>query len=219
MTTILKHFSIALFLLTIGCKTQQKEPVAEPKKEETMQEIAAQLEKMSDAEQEIRRILVDSIGFTSPEAAPYKKEMKRIDSINQRYLVKVLDTHGWIHRDSIGKKAARAMFLIIQHSEPETLGKYFPMFKAMADKGGASKTQACLMEDRLLMWNGKKQIYGTQASSNVRSDDMGKVVIWPIENPEEVNELRKAIGFSSTVEEYAERLGAIYDPNERLPEQ
>ncbi len=215
MTTTLQYFCIALILVSISCKNQDQKPKP---KEETLKEIALHLEKMGDEDQEIRRILFDSIGRNAPEAPKYRKEMMRIDSTNQRYLVKVLDKYGWIHQDSIGKKAARAMFLIIQHSDEYTLQKYFPLLRDMANKGGANRIQACFMEDRLLMWDGKKQIYGTQASTNVRSDDMNLLVIWPIENPEQVNALRKEIGFSSTVEESAQRLGAIYDPKEQLPE-
>ena len=65
------------------------------------------------------------------------------------------------------------------------------------------------------MMNGKKQIYGTQANNNLRPDK--KFAIWPIENPQGVNELRKKVGFDTTVEENAARLNAEYKPDEKLP--
>jgi hypothetical protein len=73
------------------------------------------------------------------------------------------------------------------------------------------------MEDRILMSKGKRQIYGTQANNNLRPDK--KMAIWPIEDPSQVNALRKKIGFTTTVEENAARLKAEYDPNEKLPTQ
>ncbi len=75
---------------------------------------------------------------------------------------------------------------------------------------------AAMMEDRLLMYEGKKQIYGTQASSSSMSN--GKSFIWPIQNPKKVNQLRKEAGFDLTVEENAKRLGTVYNPDEELPE-
>ena len=42
-------------------------------------------------------------------------------------------------------------------------------------------------------------------------------MIWPIENPARVNELRKKIGFTTSVEENAKRLDAEYNPDEKLP--
>lgn len=74
---------------------------------------------------------------------------------------------------------------------------------------------AAMMEDRLLMYQGKKQVYGTQATSTVGKD--GSMAIWPIEDPEKVNERRKAAGFTNTIEENAQRLNAAYNPKEELP--
>jgi len=71
-----------------------------------------------------------------------------------------------------------------------------------------------MMEDRLLTYEGKKQIYGTQAG-----DSTGAPYVWPIKDPDRVNELRKAAGFGLTLEENAERLDAIYNPKQELPEK
>lgn len=67
------------------------------------------------------------------------------------------------------------------------------------------------------MFQGKKQIYGTQAASWVRPE--GGQVIWPIEDVENVNKRRKEVGFTTTIEENAKRLGAEYNPNEQLPKK
>ena len=172
------------------------------------------LESMVDEDQEIRRILVDSIGFDSPNAGPYIKQMMDIDADNQKKIRVILNKYGWIEQSKIGAKAAEAFFYTIQHSDTTLMIKWFPEFKRLADIGEADKVECAMMEDRLLMWKGKKQIYGTQAS--VFRDDK-KVAIWPIEDPKNVNERRKKIGFSLTVEENAVRLKAIYNENERLP--
>jgi len=59
-----------------------------------------------------------------------------------------------------------------------------------------------MMEDRYLMDQGKEQIYGTQGSMMIGSYPM----IWPIKDPETVNERRREAGFSMDIEEYARRL-------------
>lgn len=78
--------------------------------------------------------------------------------------------------------------------------KWFPEFKRLADIGEADKVECAMMEDRILMNKGKKQIYGTQATV-FRNDK--KVAIWPIEDSKNVNERRRRIGFALTVEENA----------------
>jgi len=67
------------------------------------------------------------------------------------------------------------------------------------------------------MWSGKRQVYGTQASTRVRRTN--ELVIWPIEDAENVNSRRKEIGLMDTIEDYARDLGALYDPSEKLPEK
>ena len=62
---------------------------------------------------------------------------------------------------------------------------------------------AAMMEDRYLMNEGKPQIYGTQGMSY---DDERGSLIWPIENPETVNERRLKVGYDQTIEEYAKLL-------------
>jgi len=177
--------------------------------------LRIELEAMVDSDQGIRRILVDSIGLDSPEAGKYINQMVAIDMQNRIEIESILSKYGWIEQSKIGEKAAEGIFYIVQHSDLDFMERYFPQFKKLVAIGEASATRCAQMEDRLLMWKGKKQIYGTQASNDIRPDK--KMVIWPIENPSHVNELRKKIGFTTTVEENAERLNAEYDPNEKLP--
>jgi hypothetical protein len=170
---------------------------------------------MYDTDQEIRRILIDSIGLDSPEAPKYINQMATIDMQNKVKIASMLENYGWIEQSKIGKKAAEAIFYVVQHTDLAFAEKYFPQFKQLAEEGEADPTRCAQMEDRLLMWKGKKQIYGTQANNILRSDK--SYAIWPIEDPLRVNELRRKIGFTTTVEENAKRLNAEYNPNEKLP--
>jgi len=172
------------------------------------------LEIMVDNDQNIRRILIDSIGLESPKAGSYIKKMIEIDTENQKKLIVILDKYGWIEQSKIGIKASEAFFYIIQHSDNTLITKWFPEFKRLAANGEANKVECAMMEDRLLMWQGNKQIYGSQASV-FRKDK--KMAIWPIKDPKNVNERRRKAGFELTVEKNAERLKALYDANDKLP--
>jgi len=58
------------------------------------------------------------------------------------------------------------------------------------------------------MSEGKKQIYGTQ----LRTDDVTKELkLWPIENEEEVDQRRAAVGLMSMAE-YLKAFGLKYSP-------
>ena len=173
------------------------------------------LEVMLAEDQNIRRILIDSVGLDSPEAPKYFQKMAEIDLRNQRQMKIILQKYGWLEKSKIGEKAAEGIFYVVQHTDLETIRKYFPEFKKLSERGEASTRLCAMMEDRMLMWEGRKQIYGSQASNVLRADK--SYAIWPIENPSEVNLRRKKAGFPNTVEESAAALKASYDPNEKLP--
>jgi hypothetical protein len=204
-------FSALLLITTFFSWSQTNQKTTSKPNYDSLRVI---LEKMLDKDQDIRIILIDSIGLDSPEADFYINQMEEIDAENQKKLIVILDKYGWIEQSKIGVKAAAAFFYIIQHSDKTLITKWFPEFRKLADKGEANKVLCAMMEDRLLMLQGKKQIYGSQA--NVFRKDK-KLAIWPIKDPKNVNERRKKVGFEQTVEKNAERLKALYDANEKLP--
>jgi hypothetical protein len=73
-----------------------------------------------------------------------------------------------------------------------------------------------MMQDRSLMYNGKEQIYGTQGKGiQYINSETGKkefmMIIWPVQDPANVNSRRKKAGFKTTIEEYSKQeLGIDY---------
>ena len=178
--------------------------------------LKIEIEKMYDTDQGYRKKVSEMI--KNKEALDYDLvvKMNQQDSINQISIRNILDKHGWLPKSKIGEKAASAIFLIIQHSDVEVMEKYFPLFQEMVSKNEADKADAAMMEDRILMYRKKKQIYGTQAS--MRETEAGpEYFIWPIENPVTVNQRRAEAGFENTVEDNAAGMNAIYNPNEPFP--
>lgn len=205
-------FLIILLLITsLSCYGQATRQTTHKPNYDSLRVV---LEEMVYKDQNIRRILIDSVGLDSPHAGTYIKQMQQIDADNQIKLKVILDKYGWIEQSKIGNKAAEAFFYIVQHSGIELMEKWFPEFKRLASIGEADKTACAMMEDRLLMWKGKKQIYGSQASTFGKDK---KLAIWPIEDPKHVNKRRKEMGFELTVEDNAKRLNAIYNENQQLP--
>ncbi|RDV15805.1 hypothetical protein DXT99_07305 [Pontibacter diazotrophicus] len=213
----LKQTIIILFLLA-GCQSSV-DSASDASINEQQPDYAAlqrELEEVYDIDQSIRNIDWDTI--SSPEASiAYSMKVMSVDSANQKRVIPIIEQYGWLPKSKVGEKAANSIFYVVQHSNTETIEKYLPQMETLAKKGEASATDAAKMRDRLLMFQGKKQIYGTQAASWVRAD--GGQVIWPIEDVEYVNKRRKEVGFTTTVEENAKQLSAEYDPNEELPKK
>jgi hypothetical protein len=210
--------TLIILLLLAGCQSSvdTDSTVAMEERQPDYTLLRAELEKIYDLDQGIRSIDWDTI--SSPEASiAFSMKVMAIDSVNQTRVIPILEQHGWLPKSKIGEKAASAIFYVVQHSNTATIEKYLPQMEALAKQGEASATDAAKMRDRLLMFQGKKQIYGTQAASWVRPE--GGHVIWPIEDADNVNKRRREVGFTTTVEENAKQLGAAYDPKEELPEK
>ncbi|MEM1326010.1 MAG: DUF6624 domain-containing protein [Bacteroidota bacterium] len=203
---------LSLMLALVACNTTADKPT-EITKTIDYEALKAELETIHETDQKYRLQITQSKTFDAELVA----KMNQTDSINQIRMIEILDEYGWLPKSKIGETAADALFLVIQHSPKTVMRKYMDELKAQAKAGEASKMHAAMMEDRLLMYEGKKQIYGSQATSYM--DGTQGYFIWPIKETATVNARRKVAGFSNTIEEYAESMGATYDPNESLPDE
>jgi hypothetical protein len=176
--------------------------------------VQQNLQRIHDQDQQVR-IAIMAVGIESDAAVPLFRQMRVLDSVNQVYVRQLLTTSGWPARSQVGEQAASTIFLVVQHSNRALIAQQLPALSRLVRQGEARKTDAALMEDRLRMFSGKKQRYGTQTADYVRKD--GKLVVWPIQRPSRVNRYRQEMGFPTTVEQNAAQLGATYNPKERLP--
>lgn len=135
----------------------------------------------------------------------------RIDSLNLVRVEKIIKTYGYPGDSLVGKPTNEVAWYIIQHSPKIEI--YFPVIQKAGKTSELPFPLVAMMQDRLLAQQGKPQIYGTQAMCYPLKDSSSNAqqcFIWPIDNPNRVNERRKQAGFSSTVEENAERLDVRY---------
>ena len=178
------------------------------------QTLRSELLKMQNDDQKYRDE-VDKIRATSLTADEKQKQVaarmekqETLDKRNLRRLVQIIDKYGWPGRSLVGKEGALTAFLIIQHAELEDQKKYFPMLKEAVRRGEANQDYAALLEDRILMREGKKQIYGSQLHFN---EVTKKLELWPIEDEENVDARRASVGLEPLAE-YVKRFGLEYKP-------
>lgn len=211
-------YTLIFFFLLGGCQSSNKSASisSTEEKQPNYTLLRQELEEIYDIDQNIRKVRFDTIA-TREASIAYSKKMIAIDSVNQTRVIPMIEQYGWLPKSKIGNKAASAIFYVVQHSSLGTIEKYLPQMEELAKQGEASATDAAKMRDRLLMFKGEKQIYGTQSANWVRPE--GGYVIWPIEDVEHVNKRRREVGFTTTIEEYAKQLRVEFDPNEQLPKK
>ncbi len=128
----------------------------------------------------------------SEEVLALQKKQDEIDKRNLARLEEIVRQHGWPGRSLVGEAASMAAFLILQHTDLSSQKKYFPLLTKAVAEGEARPADAAMLEDQILVREGKMQIYGTQ----VRFDPAtgAKLELYPIEDEGRVEERRAAVG-------------------------
>jgi len=139
----------------------------------------------------------------SPTSAPAEtldliKKQAELDRQNIDRIGEIVRQFGWPGRSLVGEDASTAAFMIVQHAELKDQQKYLPLLEEAAKRGEAKPADVAMLEDRVLTREGKKQRYGTQLHSG--PDTGGKLVLYPIDDEEHVDERRAAVGLPPLAE-------------------
>jgi len=174
-----------------------------------------ELLKMGTTDQEYRAILQNQFIKSPPKpGTPPSQEMldlvrkqQQADAANIKRLEEIIHQHGWPGKSLVGEDASTSAFLIIQHAELKVQQKYLPMLKRAASEGEAKPDEVAMLEDRVLMREGKKQLYGTQLHAGPETN--GKLVLYPIEDEPNVDKRRASVGLGP-IAEYVKQFNVVY---------
>ncbi|MBO9618114.1 MAG: hypothetical protein J7539_03675 [Niabella sp.] len=145
-------------------------------------------------------------GPGSPQMDSLRRKIHLQDSVNKIQVMQIIDRYGWPGPETVGEPGAKTIFLVIQHSDLRTQVNYLPKMKEAVEKDRACPEDLALLEDRILIGQGKKQIYGSQ----LHQDNItGKNEFWPIDDEAHVNERRASVGLIP-LEKYAKYFGIEY---------
>ncbi|MFA8433550.1 MAG: DUF6624 domain-containing protein [Marinifilaceae bacterium] len=172
--------------------------------------LVAQLDTIHQSDQKYRVHINELIQKSRSESENMElinliELMNEKDSINLHKIEKILDKHGWLGADVIGEQGNKTLFLVIQHSDLETQLKYLPMMREAVKKGDAKGKDFALLEDRIAIKQGNRQIYGSQIKI-----DGDEFYVYPIIEPEKVNERRAEVGLEP-IEDYVKHVGIIWN--------
>jgi hypothetical protein len=172
--------------------------------------LVAILDTIYQEDQGLRRQISEveeKYGRDSDEMKAHWETINEKDSINLIKIQKILDEKGWLGQDIIGGQGNTTLFLVIQHSPIEIQQKYLPMMRDAVKKNNARPSSLALLEDRVALRTGKRQIYGSQIG---RNQETGEFYVSPIENPEKIDERRAEVGLGA-LQEYISNWNITWD--------
>ena len=172
--------------------------------------LVAILDSIFTEDQSYRREVRDiekKYGRGSKEMKAQWELINEKDSINIIKIEKILDDKGWLGANVIGEQGNNTLFLVIQHSDLETQLNYLPMMREAVKKGNARGNSLALLEDRVALRQGKRQIYGSQIG---RDKETGEFYVSPLIDPENVDKRRAEVGLG-TISEYITNWDMTWD--------
>lgn len=136
-------------------------------------------------------------GVDSKELKAHWKMISEKDSINLIKVKTILDTRGWLGEDIVGEQGNTTLFLVIQHSDIKTQEHYLPMMRQAVKDGKAKGSSLALLEDRVALRQGRKQIYGSQINRDIKTQSF---YVSPLEDPDNVDKRRAEVGLQPLAE-------------------
>jgi hypothetical protein len=134
--------------------------------------------------------IAEEFGWVSEEVEALNLKIDSLFKITRNLVTNLLDNRGWLGSEVIGNKGNSALFLVIQHADLETQQKYLPMMRQAVKDGKAKGSSLALLEDRVQLKTGKKQVYGSQIG---RLEDQTNYVR-ALEDPMNVDKRRAEVG-------------------------
>jgi hypothetical protein len=111
-------------------------------------------------------------------------------------------TYGRPEVSEVGREAAAAFWLLVQHQELGLQQRLLPEMEEAVAHGDASAEDYALLFDRVMIREGREQRWGTQTSCVD-----GEAVLDPVEDPAEIDRRRQAL-YLPPLDAYLEEMGS-----------
>ena len=171
-----------------------------------LEDLQLELLETAAVDQEFRNRMMPflaGVDFAKPPTEEFQKyfvEQRAIDSRHSARLIEIVDLHGWPRRSEVGLEASEAAQLLVQHFDLESQKYLLPSLKEAVLAGEADASSMAMLEDDILVAEGKDQIYGTE----IVNTPEGGFMLYPVHEPGSLNERRLEVGLP-TIEEYIRR--------------
>jgi len=142
------------------------------------------------------RLLANGAAFDG-----YHPELELVHRRNAAQLMAIIDAHGWPGRALVGDAGADAAWRIAQHSigEPQVMRRAVKLVLDAAKAGDAPGWHAAQLVDRIRVFEGRPQVYG----SELHWDERGALGVADLEEPATVDSRRAALGLPPLAEHIA----------------
>jgi hypothetical protein len=132
----------------------------------------------------------------------YHPEMEAVHDANAALLARAFDAIGWPGRHALGEDGARAAFLILQHAigHPALQRRGLALMLDAIPEGQANALDAAYLADRIAVFEGGEQTFGTQFDWDANN----QLSPAPVRDPEMLDARRASVGLPPIADSIAE---------------
>lgn len=168
--------------------------------------VAGEIARMVELDQTARKNhdVPDSLDDADADAAQAAiwRDIDGLDAANTERLKALLPRDGWFRNSRDGAQTTANAWLIVQHSPDDAfMDHVLARMGSLARRGEVNGHDYALLLDRVAMFRGLPQIYGSQGAC-----DGALWIIWPIRDPATVDARRAQIRFGETQAQTIKRL-------------
>ena len=143
----------------------------------------------------------------------YPARLEELHRANASRLRQIIAVFGWPGASLVGPDGAQAAWRIALHaiSEPSFMRQCRDLLSAATESGDAPRWQFAILDDRIRVYEGRPQRYGTQLRHGA-----GGLEPHPIENESRVNSMRMQAGLPPLAQTLAKARAQPQPPPEAL---
>lgn len=140
----------------------------------------------------------------------YHAQMAAVHDANAARLREIVRENGWPTTELVGPEGTKAAHRIAQHAinHPNFMRECRALIKAACDCGEAPREQFAYIDDRIRVYEGLPQLYGTQWRGGVNG-----IEPYPVDDWNAVNQRRRDLGLP-TLEAMKSKSSERLSPNE-----
>jgi hypothetical protein len=149
-------------------------------------ELAQEIRDMADEDLRLAPGAMDTAVFAAQLA------WRRLTARHGNRLNEIMDTYGWPTVTLVGAEASQLAWKLAQHADRQldVQRRALRLLERAVAGGEASPRDLAFLRDRVLVNEGREQIYGTQIAGVVD----GAPVPWPCADPDRMDERRAEVG-------------------------
>lgn len=160
-----------------------------------LKDIAEEIIELKNVDFKLRARLIQNAQLSEG----YNEEMEALHNSNAKMLNEIIDRIGYPTSDKVGKEASEAAWLVVQHSigQPSFMKKCVKLLEMAVKQDKANPINLAYLSDRIAVFEGKPQLYGTQFDW----DENGEMSPKPFDNMTKVNDRRSSVSLNTLEEQ------------------